>query len=475
MIATHIIDITGGTVHTVDSLLAAAVMSGSDIVAAVNTQLGSTVWQSGSVAPEWGDITGTLSDQTDLQTALDAKAASVHTHVLEDLSDIDVTADMVAFDQGIRPGLYDDLDSPPVGTIFESINDGHLYWVHRDGSVHLLCADGGGYGGGSTAWGDITGTLSDQTDLQAELDDKQPLDEELTAIAGLTSASDKLPYFTGPGTAALATLTAQARSLLDDADASAMQTTLGLEIGTDVQAFDQSLAAFAALSKQPNQGIYFTDIDGSIASFNLTAAARGLLDDADTDAMLETLGAASQATADALQKQIQPAIRNDRYYTSYAGNIQSTRTMTAGRMFYMPLVIPNSITATRIGVNVTTALAGSARLGIYADSSGVPSGAPLLDAGTVDTSTTGEKEITISLALSPGLYWIVVVASSASTLTAENLNANSANFPNLGVTSGSGSGITLAFEDITFGSLPSVGTLTWNTSKIPPRVWIRTP
>jgi len=53
------------------------------------------------------------------------------------------------------------------------------------------------------------------------------LDADIKAIANLTSAADKLPYFTGSGSADVATFTAAGRALLDDANASAQLTTLG--------------------------------------------------------------------------------------------------------------------------------------------------------------------------------------------------------------------------------------------------------
>lgn len=82
--------------------------------------------------------------------------------------------------------------------------------------------------------------------------DVQAFDAELTAFADLVSAADRLPYFTGSGTASLATFTLFGRSLVDDADAATARGTLGLVIGTNVQAYDVDLDTWASLSPSAN-------------------------------------------------------------------------------------------------------------------------------------------------------------------------------------------------------------------------------
>lgn len=123
----------------------------------------------------------------------------------------------------------------------------------------------------------------------------QPLDAELTALAGLTSAANKLPYFTGSGAAALADLTAFARTILDDVDAAAVRSTLGLVIGTNVQAFDSTLAALAALTTAADKLIYATGSD-TFSTCAFPAAARTLLAATTAAMQRSALGLGNAAT-----------------------------------------------------------------------------------------------------------------------------------------------------------------------------------
>lgn len=146
----------------------------------------------GAAAPVWGGVTGTLADQTDLQTALNAKQTL----------DSDLTAIAA-------------LTTTAYGRSFLPLADASA---------------------ARTLIGAVIGT------------NVQAYDAFLTSIAALGTAADKLIYTTAVDTAAEASLTAAGRAILDDADNTAQRVTLGLVIGTDVLAPSGSGASLTALN-----------------------------------------------------------------------------------------------------------------------------------------------------------------------------------------------------------------------------------
>lgn len=131
--------------------------------------------------------------------------------------------------------------------------------------------------------------------IQTQLNAKQPLDDGLTSISGLTTTEDRMIYTTGSDAYAVTPLTAFGRSLVDDADASVARSTLGLTIGTNVQAYDAGLASIAGLTTAANKMIYTTAVD-TYAVADLTAVGRSLIAGADAPAQRATLGLGTLAT-----------------------------------------------------------------------------------------------------------------------------------------------------------------------------------
>ena len=113
-------------------------------------------------------------------------------------------------------------------------------------------------------------------------------DTELGYVSGVTSAIQTQ----------LGTKLTASNNLSDVSSTSTARTNLGLAIGTNVQAYDAELAAIAGLTSAADKGIQFTG-SGTAAVFDLTTAGKALLDDVDASAQRTTLGLGTIATQNA--------------------------------------------------------------------------------------------------------------------------------------------------------------------------------
>jgi len=106
-----------------------------------------------------------------------------------------------------------------------------------------------------------------------------------SALASVTPAADRVPYFTGADTASVTPLTAAARTLLDDTTVSAMRTTLGLD----------ALALKATVNNDDWSGADLAVTNGGTGSSSASAArtALGVL-----SSDLSSLTAATVASGD---------------------------------------------------------------------------------------------------------------------------------------------------------------------------------
>ena len=99
----------------------------------------------------------------------------------------------------------------------------------------------------------------------------QPLDATLTALAGLATGANQLPYSTGTDAFAQTPLTAYSRTLLDDADAATWRGTLGLgtmsTVNSPVPLANGGTGATDAATARTNLGL------GTMSTQNANAVA----------------------------------------------------------------------------------------------------------------------------------------------------------------------------------------------------------
>ena len=248
---------------------------------------------SGEQAGTWGSTTNANFDIIDrVSNGVGAITLSGTTHTL------------TTTDGALSDGHYKVLvlGGSPSGTntVTISPNDqDKLYFVHNTtgqsvtftqgsgGNVtveaaktKIIFADGAGSGAKVTDFTAVMQFTLDAANLTGTIANAR-LDQQLQDVAGLAVTDGNI--IVGDGSNFVAE------------NGSTARTSLGVAIGSDVQAHDADLDAIAGLTSAANKGIQFTG-SGSAGTYDLTAAGKALLDDADAAAQRTTLGLGSAAT-----------------------------------------------------------------------------------------------------------------------------------------------------------------------------------
>ena len=147
----------------------------------------------------------------------------------------------------------------------------------------------GALGGGSSAWGGITGTLADQTDLQTALNAKaddtdigttiQAYSAKTAAIAALTWAANNIILLTGTATASVQALAAHVVTFLQSASAADARTAIGAGDTVEyiiVALSDETTALTAGTAKQTFVMPYAMTLTGVVANVNVAPTGSAL-------------------------------------------------------------------------------------------------------------------------------------------------------------------------------------------------------
>lgn len=183
-----------------------------------------------------------------------------------------------------------------------------------------------------------------------------------------------------------------------------------------------------------------------------------------------------------LSADVAPMPSSGRYYQPVAPGAASTNNgLGNGTLRLAPWVVAKQITIDRVGGDIATVgEAGSKlRIGIYQDNGNCFPGGLLLDAGQIAGDSATVQELTCSLTLPRGLYWLGGAVQSASTTQptvrivpggggappAPLIYGSALPDPNISIVGLSNTGVT--------GALPATFSSTFGTVSSVPRVFVR--
>lgn len=183
----------------------------------------------------WGGITGTLSSQTDLQSALDGKSNTGHTHTESDITDL-AHYDSTDFDTDLATKTLDDVGAGTTNKHFTATDESKLDGIQAGAEVNAVDSVNAQTGAVVLDADDIddtsttnkfttAGDISKLAGIEAGAD--------VTDTANVTSAGALMDSEVDANVKTLVlpastTISAFGKTLVDDADASTARATLGV-------------------------------------------------------------------------------------------------------------------------------------------------------------------------------------------------------------------------------------------------------
>jgi hypothetical protein len=175
-------------------------------------------------------------------------APSSHSHAIADTSGLQANLDLKA--PLANPALTGTPTAPTATTGTNTTQVATTAFVRAEVSALVAAAPGV-----LDTLDELAAALGDDpnfaTTITTALAGKQPLEATLTGIAATTPTADQLIYATGNDTFAVSSLTAFARSILDDANAGAVLTTIGAAAASHTHGSITNVGAIGSTANLP--------------------------------------------------------------------------------------------------------------------------------------------------------------------------------------------------------------------------------